>query len=446
MIILYPNTHRFSTATRRDISNNKLSTSMIHISVQLFSNLDLSLKLCKEFKLLNLILTSLKFGISGNNTNFMGILQEYTEQKNNQPAISPFKKDNVHYVVECNHPILRFQRYWPLISDLNILLTHKEISYLFLKDNELLDIWLEIILSFQAMNLNFKFTKADETNQNFKYAFLSELEIIFCTLWTIMSNFDENESTIFLSLTKQSLKWLLKWIGLISLNINQLKADKCTFHLPLHRHFSILLNNWLNSGFTDVINELLSIDQMELKSILAHPLQTLVATSHIVSNIWSLYGPNIRTQAVNYMQSTFCNSTIDADLFLVQQIITRIDPEEFIQWFFQIYDFVDTRNVFVLSEEIDRNRMIAFMENAFTLLAAIVAINFDLRLSSAATIRKEIIAILAVSDKTHSQIEDKLPYKLSSHKPNFVHILKDVANFRSPKFDSDGNFSMYKKI
>lgn len=419
---------------------------MIHISVQLFSNLNLSLKLCKEFKLLHLILTSLKFGISGNNTNFMGILQEYSEQKKDKNALQSFnKKDNVHYVVECSHPILQFQRYWPLISDLNILLTHKEISFLFLKDNELLDIWLEIILSFQAMNLNFRSTRAEETNQNFKNAFLSELEIISSTIWTIMSNFNENESIIFQCFAKQTLKWLQKWIQLISFKIDNLKADKCTFHLPLHRHFSILLNYWLNSGSINFINELLPTDHTELKSILAHPLQTLIANCHIVSNIWSLYGPHIRTQAINYMQSTFCNSTIDADLFLVQQIITRIDAEEFIQLFFHIYDFVDTKNVFELTEEIDRNRMIAFMENAFTLLASIVAMNFDFRHSSEANIRKEIIALLAVSDKSHSQIDDKLPYKSTSHKPNFVNILKDVAQFRSPKFDSEGNFSMYKK-
>lgn len=53
-------------------------------------------------------------------------------------------KHTVPLVVSCDHNILRLHRFWPIISDLNNLFTHERIALSFLRDNSLIDLYLEV--------------------------------------------------------------------------------------------------------------------------------------------------------------------------------------------------------------------------------------------------------------------------------------------------------------
>lgn len=190
----------------RDIYYNKLANAVVHVSVQLFSNENLAFILCDRLKLLYIIITSLKFAIEGNRKDYLGILipnkqlnpmddpiespeplseargfrQPFSHRMTRrlrieyrlegQPlAVHVSKLDSnsgqlvsstaaestgdvpsspvnhtVPLVVSCDHNILRLHRFWPIISDLNNLFTHERIALSFLRDNSLIDLYLEV--------------------------------------------------------------------------------------------------------------------------------------------------------------------------------------------------------------------------------------------------------------------------------------------------------------
>ena len=244
MLILHP-TDRFLRNVDRDIFYNKLANAVVHVSVQLFSNENLALLLCDRLKLLYIIIISLKFAIEGNRKNYWGILvpnlllnphYRHLELKNstnnnNSSTTSATNNNNnsssenfvlnstlandndcddinntnvnnnatknqdlnsevifLPRVVSCDHLILRYHRFWPIVSDLNNLFTHERIALSFLEDDTLIDLWLEFIMSFQAMNLNRKFNEVDQDSVSYKAAYLSELEICASQMWTLISH------------------------------------------------------------------------------------------------------------------------------------------------------------------------------------------------------------------------------------------------------------------
>lgn len=441
MLILHP-IQRFNGMNDKDIYHNKLANAIVHISVQLFSNENLARELCEKFHLLYIIILSFKFAICGDGKNFWGILKVNSELGfDHGNYIIEDKGPIVHHVVSCDHPILRYHRFWPLNSDLNNLFTHKQIAHMFLNDNDLIDVWLEFIMAFQAMNMNLKSTKADDTNQNYKRSFSAEVEIASSQMWTLISQLNDKESLpLTINFVQRAMKWLRKWLYLISFDINLIDTDRCTFHLPLHRYYSVFLNHAVANQDAN-LNELLPTDGEELKNFLAHPLQTLIASYHIMSNMWFSFGPHIKTQALNYMHSQFCNSKIDADLFLVQQIAAKLDPEEFVEMFFRIYGLNEHLNLTPLPEnEIDKNRLVTFLENGFGLFATILGVQLNLGLSTNDVTRKEMVAILSVSDKKHSQIQDMMPRRWGMLQNNgFIEILHDIAEYKSPEVEVSGS-------
>lgn len=195
MLILYP-TDRFKPNSNGEFQTNILANSVVHVSVQLFSNKNLALILCENRHLLYVIIISLKYGFEGDKRGFTGILQPNFDLVNMIVIDAPKKEgksryDITHHVVQCDHPILRYHRYWPIVSDLNNLFTHQEIVLLFLKDSTLVGMWLEFVMNFQTMNTNvFQTTVRDESYQ-FKAAFLAEFEICSTQMWTLLSHLKE---------------------------------------------------------------------------------------------------------------------------------------------------------------------------------------------------------------------------------------------------------------
>ncbi|KAH9404569.1 E3 ubiquitin-protein ligase ubr3, partial [Tyrophagus putrescentiae] len=316
-------------------------------------------------------------------------------------------KRSVPLVVSCDHSILRLHRFWPIISDLNNLFTHERIALSFLRDNSLIDLYLEFISSFQAMNLNRKLSEAEDDNQYYKASYLSELEICSAQMWTLISHLkDMSTSELTVNITRQSLKWLQKWLSLIKLNSTEIDNEHCSFHLPLHRHVAVFMHHAVTHQSVN-IEEMLPQDTLQLKNMIAHPLQTLIAFQHIMAGLWVSNGLQIKTQAINYMQPHFCNSTIDADLFLIQQAATRIRPDEFIDMFASSYGLKQYMYIYpIASTPMDQEKLVAFLENAFTFLAILVTQQINLGLPISEITRKEMISLLAISDKTHSQIHE----------------------------------------
>jgi E3 ubiquitin-protein ligase UBR3 len=100
-----------------------------------------------------------------------------------------------------------------------------------------------------------------------------------------------------------------------------------SFHLPLHRYFSVFLYQAVrNQGLT--LEDLLP-PPSELSTMIHHPLRVQAAFYEIITGLWVRNGLQIKGQAMTYVQCHFCNSMVDADLFLLQVAMTNLPYGEF---------------------------------------------------------------------------------------------------------------------
>lgn len=54
-------------------------------------------------------------------------------------------------VVDCEKDTLREHCYWPIVSDLINVLSHKPVAHTFLSDEKLLKFWFELVAYFQGV-------------------------------------------------------------------------------------------------------------------------------------------------------------------------------------------------------------------------------------------------------------------------------------------------------
>ena len=102
--------------------------------MQLFSNEDLAFAMTENLFLLHIMVSSLK--------NMMhSVLQQNTLGD---------LKQNYHFVVDCAAHVMKDHCYWPLVSDLNNVLSHPPIAYRFMQDEKLLNMWFDFLAMFQG--------------------------------------------------------------------------------------------------------------------------------------------------------------------------------------------------------------------------------------------------------------------------------------------------------
>lgn len=82
------------------------------------------------------------------------------------------------------------------------------------------------------------------------------------------------------------------------------------------------------------------------------------------------------------------------------------------------------------------------LESALTHIATLLSVHNNLGMNEEQVTRKEMVALLAMSDKTHSQLLDLLPEKCgtqSSQNSYFESTLSKIAEFKSPNVESGGS-------
>ncbi len=183
----------------------------------------------------------------------------------------------------------------------------------------------------------------------------------------------------------------------------------------------------------------------------------------------------MKGQAMTYVQNHFCTSFSDADLFLIQLVAARLDPNLFMSIFldrFHILDWlldkVKFRNLTTIESKaedesiianvveemlddfefkqkssvekvkLEPGQEIAMLVGALTVIAQIIMIKPNLTFKSYSLTRSECVNLLCVSDRTFSQIEDNMPdmCSLSSAKKFIQTILGEIAEFLEPSLDS----------
>ncbi|XP_046744693.1 E3 ubiquitin-protein ligase Ubr3 isoform X1 [Diprion similis] len=421
---------RISMMLERSQDPDTLSNRVVHISVQLFSNEKLALRMVDQLKLLHVMVISLKYMMSK-------ILIQNTLH-------DPDK--NFHYVVDCGRQVMKEHCYWPLVSDLNNVLSHKPVAVRFMSDDSLLEMWFDFLSMFQGMNVNQReMNDHVEFEPNTYYAaFSAELEASAYPMWALVSHLRGPENLVLSRrVLTVCLTALQDWLDAINYtHPNVSDSLQVSFHLPLHRYFAVFMCQAVQQQGA-VLHDLLPPTDM-LHLIMMHPLRVQVASYEIHNKLWVRNGVQIRGQAMTYIQCNFCNSMVDADVYLLQICAIQLQPEIFLKTVidkFHVYEWMSL-NIYhpPQNEYLEGEHDTPMLESCLTFLATLVSVRTNLGLSDPELSCLEMVTLLCIGDKTHSQLMELMPERCgTTANREFETVLAEVAQYRAPSLEASGN-------
>lgn len=425
---------RISMMLEMSTDPDTLSNRVVHVSVQLFSNESLALRMTEHLQLLHVMVVSLKYMMS------KILIQNTLHDPSN----------NFHYVVDCGKPVMKEHCYWPLVSDLNNVLSHKPVALKFMADDSLLEMWFTFLSMFQGMNVNQREIAQHVEFEPTTYyaAFSAELEASAYPMWALVSHLqDATTAPLTRRVLTACISALKEWLEAITnyknTSVNDsLHSLQVSFHLPLHRYLAVFLCQAVAKQGISLNEVLPSPDTLHL--LMMHPLRVQVAFYEILNGLWVRNGLQIKGQAMTYIQCNFCNSMVDADLYLLQICCTRIPAEKFLnividkfhvrEWM-SLAPYQKFQNSFM-----DGEHDTPMLESFLTFLTTLISIRTNLGLSETGLNRLEMITLLCMSDKTHSQLMEMMPERCgTSQSRDFEQLLAEVADYRPPALEAMGN-------
>ncbi|KAL7991648.1 hypothetical protein Chor_015904 [Crotalus horridus] len=408
---------------KKSHESDTMSNRIVHISVQLFSNEELARQVTEECQLLDIMVTVLLYMMES-----CLIKSELQDEEN-----------SLHVVVNCGEALLKNNTYWPLVSDFINILSHQSVAKKFLEDHRLLVTWMNFVSFFQGMNLNKRELNehVEFESQTYYAAFAAELEACAQPMWGLLSHCKIRETQEYTqNVVRYCLEALQDWFDAINF-VDEPTPNQVTFHLPLHRYYAMFLSKAVKCQELDL--DSLLPDQEMLMKLMVHPLQIQASLSEIHSNMWVRNGLQIKGQAMTYVQSHFCNSMIDPDIYLLQVCASRLDPDYFISSVFERFKVVDLLTMAsqhqntVLDSEHERS----MLEGALTFLVILLSLRLHLGMTDDEILRAEMVAQLCMNDRTHKNPNPKsgiIPGSLS-----FESMLSAVADFKAPVFEAGGS-------
>uniref|UniRef100_A0AAQ5Y4R6 E3 ubiquitin-protein ligase n=1 Tax=Amphiprion ocellaris TaxID=80972 RepID=A0AAQ5Y4R6_AMPOC len=382
--------------------SDTMSNRIVHISVQLFSNEELARHVTEECQLLDIMVTVLLYMMES-----CLIKSELQDEENSR-----------HVVVNCSEALLKNNTYWPLVSDFINILSHQSVAKKFLEDHSLLMLWMSFVSFFQGMNLNKRELNehVEFESQTYYAAFAAELEACAQPMWGLLTHCKVKETQEYTkTVVRYCLETLQIWFDAIGF-IDEPAPNQVTFHLPLHRYYAMFLSKAVKCQGLDL--DSLLPDQEMLMKIMVHPLQIQACLSEIHSNMWVRNGLQIKGQAMTYVQSHFCNSMIDPDIYLLQ--VRTVTP---------------SFNITILP----------MLEGALTFLVILTSLRIHLGMTDDEILRAEMVSQLCMNDRTHSALLDLIPENPNPKSGivpgscSFEDMLSAVADFKAPVFEPGGS-------
>uniref|UniRef100_A0A3B5KNX3 E3 ubiquitin-protein ligase n=1 Tax=Takifugu rubripes TaxID=31033 RepID=A0A3B5KNX3_TAKRU len=411
--------------------SDTMSNRIVHISVQLFSNEELARHVTEECQLLDIMVTVLLYMMES-----CLIKSELQDEENSR-----------HVVVNCSEALLKNNTYWPLVSDFINILSHQSVAKKFLEDHSLLMLWMSFVSFFQGMNLNKRELNehVEFESQTYYAAFAAELEACAQPMWGLLTHCKVKETQEYTkTVVRYCLETLQIWFDAIGF-IDEPAPNQVTFHLPLHRYYAMFLSKAVKCQGLDL--DSLLPDQEMLMKIMVHPLQIQACLSEIHSNMWVRNGLQIKGQAMTYVQSHFCNSMIDPDIYLLQVCASRLDPDYFISSVFERFKVVDLLTMASQHQNavLDSEQERPMLEGALTFLVILTSLRIHLGMTDDEILRAEMVSQLCMNDRTHSALLDLIPENPNPKSGivpgacSFEEMLSAVADFKAPVFEPGGS-------
>lgn len=125
---------------------------------------------------------------------------------------------NFHYVIDCAKRVMKEHCYWPLVSDFNNVLSHESVALVFLRNDELIEMWFQFLSMLQGMNVNIKETgnHVEFEPSSYYAAFSCELEASAYPMWSIISHLqNSSHATLTKNILKVCINYLEEWLDSI---------------------------------------------------------------------------------------------------------------------------------------------------------------------------------------------------------------------------------------
>ncbi|KAJ9584382.1 hypothetical protein L9F63_021276, partial [Diploptera punctata] len=215
-----------------------------------------------------------------------------------------------------------------------------------------------------------------------------------------------------------------------------------SFHLPLHRYLSVFMCQAIKHQGLSLKDVLPSRNMLML--IMMHPLRVQVAFYEILAGMWVRNGLQIKGQAMTYIQCNFCNSMVDADLYLLQLCATQISPEIFLTTVIDKFHVMEWMSLapYVVNQNsyLDGEHDTPMLESCLTFLATLMNIRTNLGVNDASLSQLEMVTLLCMGDKTHSQLMELMPERCGAGQSrDFEVVLARVADYKAPNLEASGN-------
>ncbi|VVC34687.1 Zinc finger, UBR-type,Zinc finger, RING/FYVE/PHD-type,Zinc finger, RING-type [Cinara cedri] len=450
-------THLMETAKNHET----ISKNLVYISSQLFGNEDLALLVVNQQDMLRVTLSNLRSMM----------------KKILVPSTLHNWINNTHYVVEWSDNVLREHRFWPLTNDLNLMLNCEKIAIKFIHDDHLLNLWFSYLSRFQGMNVNVK-----ELNDHVEYertkfnAFSIEFKVCFYTLRVMLLHFTSTNTLphayIVLRASFNNLRQWLMNIGCIlnyrvnrssvdsSFNVNYIEEHNTfSFHLPMHRFLAGFLSHTVRSQgicIKSIIPYSSAADSIDrdalLLAISSHPLHIQAVFYEIMQKSWIRNGGNIKRQAKAYFNPEYSSYMVDTDLYLLQLCLSELsDANKFMCLTLEKFNaykwmnFIKYRysgKMYSQKEDVARN-----IGNVFVFLTTLVGVRTNLcsdEMYNYCQFNLEMITLLCLSKRTHSQLMASLPKRYSNYIPTSPYtssthqlktVLQSIAEYKKPNID-----------
>lgn len=415
---------RIAMILERTANPDTLSKRVAKVSVQWFSNKELAVRMTEKLCLLQVMVVTLKNMIS--------------------KILMPFSSAGVassvgQYVINCNSLVISQYRYWLFVSDLNSVFSYRPVAMMFMTDDTLSRMWFSFLSYFQGMNMNQRIRDQHiEYEMDTDSVFLAELWATSYPVLPLLTHLtDRSTVAVTKKMLHNCLAALESWLRLISSENSQ--DERISFHLPLHRCLATFISQAVNIQQIP-LTEILPCDDI-LQSMIIHPLRVQAVFYEIISGMWVRNGLQIKKQAMTYTQNDFCSSMVDIDIYLLQILSTKLPRDEFICTVikeFHVSKWLRVDNEVQEDDNGDKNNF--FVENFLQFMTTLCVNRTNLGNKPPQNIRAELVALLCVADRTHSQLVELMPERCGAGKSQeFDVILAEVADYKPPNFKYGGN-------
>uniref|UniRef100_A0A158Q4C7 E3 ubiquitin-protein ligase n=1 Tax=Dracunculus medinensis TaxID=318479 RepID=A0A158Q4C7_DRAME len=434
-----------------------ISSRVIHISVQILSGDALCLAIDQKINVKRILLESV-WNLLKCGTTYSLVTQAPEYFDLNVPPLSPNEAIFCWqiYSLETNQSIQK-HAYWSTVSDMQNLFTHPKIVERFLDDDSCLEIYARLVSYLQGLNLNYRVVSGDHVEYDIAkpYRVVKEIKLSFMLEWEISAVMMFSCVKSFTAQTGHSYLKNYEWLQAIGMLSEQFKTPpfQLTYHIPLHRHFSAVVNRCIDIPELNYIAYEASADEEFLSKILLHPLKIQVGRAETSAGMWARNGNSARNQSYIYAQAHYCSAFLDCDISLIKFIASRINPEIFFQSLTSSFHLIECL-AYLFFEKSDKALVISRLEwitpiidGALRLLLEIVVIQWSLDIGDKFSIQNEIVAALAISDTTYSKLRSIIPEHggRSSITPEiFDEVLDKVASYIQPDLGAHNQQGVYR--